>query len=154
MQHKPWSLVQSQASVRIEQSGTAVYDSCMKRSRTLLILVLSIGVSVQPWASPPCSCGEHAEMAGMTASGSGDHEHGSHRADEMSAHDLSMHDSPDSNDCEATGTACKCGTCAHFVGLVFRSTEAGTMAAAPDQASLPHYVEPPIRRAFRPPIHI
>lgn len=138
----------------IETSGEGVYDQKMRRSRTLLALVLSMVVVVQPWASPPCDCDSHTGDAGMHVSGSGDHEHGAHHAGKMPAHDSSMHDSSETNDCELTGTVCKCGTCTHFVGLIFESMDAVLLTAAQDPSSLPHYVEPATEQAFRPPIHI
>jgi hypothetical protein len=147
----------------IEASGLQGYDRPMRRFRPVLIIALSLVVSAQPLASAPCVCAGHAKDAAMPAHGAdhrlqGSHSmhsaSGDHRVEEMPVPDSSSHDSADSNDCNAMGMVCKCGACAHFVGLIDQVTHVLTMTAPEDHASAPRYVEPPREPAFRPPIHV
>lgn len=91
----------------------------------------------------------------MPASDSGSDAHSHHLADGMADHSAAMNDSSESDDCNPSGMkVCACHTCAHFAGLLFEYTHTVTVVAARDHSALPHYVEPPRRQAFRPPIHI
>jgi hypothetical protein len=139
----------------------------MRLPQELPILILAAVIAAQPLASPLCTCDMQAEHGAMHAADSGDQGNGAHdddrrlempMADQLAhnqmADDQSVQDSADATDSLAMGVVCECGTCAHFVGLIVQSVDLVAMAPVQFQAPMPHYVEPPTSRTFRPPIPV
>jgi hypothetical protein len=138
------------------------------RFRSAILIVLVLAVTGQPFASAACQCDEHGSDDAPVAAHADGHEHGQMHADgheygqvhadgshaDWSTNpDSGVQDMAAHGDCSSSGASCQCGACGQFFGMIVHDTDAVSSNPLLTQVLPRHYLEPPQRQAFRPPIH-
>ena len=136
--------------------------------RSTLLIALALAVTGQPFASAACQCDEHGSDDAPAAAQAGGHEHGQMHADGSRADgsradgshadgsmnpDSGMQDMAAYDECSSSGATCHCDACGQFFGMIVQDTISVASNPLLTQVLPRHYLEPPQRQAFRPPIH-
>ena len=134
--------------------------------RPVLSAALALAVTTQPLAGNLCHCNEHGDAGSMAGAHSSAYEYGERHGDVMVGHTgmkpersgmMADHGStaPDhagADGYESPDGACQCDACSQSFGLLVQTGDAFRSLPAQGAIAPPHYLEPPQRRALRPPI--
>ena len=136
--------------------GPAGYNRPMRRLsrfRSAVLIALALAVTGQPFASAACQCDVHGSDDVPAAAHADGHEHGQMHVDGAMDPGPGMQDTAEHGDCSSSGASCQCDACGQFFGMIVQDTDSVSSNPLLTQVLPRHYLEPPQRQAFRPPIH-